>query len=93
MNSPTQRNSAGWHKTCKTGDQHEHYFLHQQEGGTRIIVRGNSIHYPEDQGIPTVDLITVKLLLNSVISTNGAKFMAIDIKGFYPTLTCPGTNI
>ena len=28
-------------------------------------------------------MITVKLLLNSVISTKGAKFMSIDIKKFY----------
>jgi hypothetical protein len=29
-------------------------------------------------------MITVKILLNSVISTNNAKFTTIDIKDFYP---------
>ena len=28
-------------------------------------------------------MLTVKLLLNSVISTKGSKFMSIDIKNFY----------
>ena len=32
---------------------------------------------------PMVDMITVKLLLNSIVSTPGAKFMSIDIKNFY----------
>ena len=36
-----------------------------------------------DLPIPTADLMTVKLLLNSVISTPGAKFVTLDIKDFY----------
>ena len=39
--------------------------------------------YPGYCGTPTVDLLTSKLLLNSVISTPAAKFMTIDIKDFY----------
>jgi len=50
---------------------------------TRLTVGGDRINYPGDCGTPTVDLLTVKLLLNSVISTAGAKFMTIDIKDFY----------
>ena len=50
---------------------------------TRLAVGGNLISYPGDCGTPTVDLLTVKLLLNSIISTVGAKFMTIDIKDFY----------
>ena len=38
---------------------------------------------PFDCGTPTADLLTTKLLLNSVISTPGAKFMTIDISNFY----------
>ncbi len=42
------------------------------------------MHYPGDAGTPTADLLTVKLLLNSiVISTPNAKFMTMDIKDFY----------
>ena len=50
---------------------------------TRLTVGGNFIAYPGDCGTPTVDLLTVKLLLNSVISTPDAKFMTIDMKDFY----------
>eukprot|EP00804_Cyclotella_cryptica_P025740 CCRYP_002932-RA/>CCRYP_002932-RA protein AED:0.32 eAED:0.32 QI:0/0/0/1/0.25/0/5/0/519 len=49
----------------------------------RLTVGGNRINYPGDCGTPTADMITVKILLNSVISTLSAKFMTIDIKDFY----------
>ena len=41
------------------------------------------MNYTEDCGTPTADLLTVKLLLNSIVSTAGAEFMTIDIKNFY----------
>ena len=44
---------------------------------------GNRINCPYDVGTPTADLLTVKLLFNSVISTEGARFMTMDIKNFY----------
>jgi hypothetical protein len=44
---------------------------------------GNLINYPDDCGTPTADLLTVKWMLNSVISTPNAKFMTINIKDFY----------
>ena len=44
---------------------------------------GKKIKIPIDCGTPTSDLFTVKLLLNSVVSTNGAKFFTLDIKDFY----------
>ena len=50
---------------------------------TRLTVGGNLIAYQGNCGTPTVDLLTVKMLLNSVISTPEAKFMTIDIKDFY----------
>ena len=50
---------------------------------TRITMGGDKINYPGDCGTPTADLLTVKLLLNSIISTAHAKFMTIDIKDFY----------
>ena len=49
----------------------------------RIVVGGDRVHYPGDCGTPTADIITVKLLLNSVISTKEAKFMTMDISNFY----------
>jgi hypothetical protein len=41
------------------------------------------VHFPGNAGTPTADLLTVKLLINSIISTAGAKFMTMDIKDFY----------
>ena len=38
---------------------------------------------------PTVDLLTVKILLNSIISTPGAKFMNINIEYFYLNTLMP----
>ena len=48
-----------------------------------LVVGGDKIKSPIDCGTPTADLFTVKLLLNSVVSTNGAKFFTLDIKNFY----------
>jgi len=50
---------------------------------TRITMGGNLINYPGDCGAPTADLLTVKLMFNSIISTPNAKFMTIDNKDFY----------
>ena len=50
---------------------------------TDFTVGGNRIVYPSDCGTPTVDLLTLKLLLNIVISAPGEKFMTIDIKDLY----------
>ena len=44
---------------------------------------GDRVHYPGDAGTPTANLLTIKLLHNSIISTPNAKFMTMDIKDFY----------
>jgi hypothetical protein len=49
----------------------------------RFTVGGDRIDYPGDVSTKTADLTTVKLLLNSVLSTPNAKFMTMDIKDFY----------
>jgi hypothetical protein len=49
----------------------------------RLTVGGNLLHYPIKVSTPTADLSTVKLLLNSVISTPGARFATFDLKDFY----------
>jgi len=51
----------------------------------RLTVGGNRINFPGDCGTPTADMLTTKILLNSIISTQGARFMTIDIKDFYLT--------
>ena len=49
----------------------------------RMTMGGDRVNCPDDCGTPTADLLTVKLLLNSVVSTPGAKFFTMDIKDFY----------
>ena len=44
---------------------------------------GNLINYPEDVGTPTANLLLIKIFLNSVISTRGAKFAGADLANFY----------
>jgi hypothetical protein len=43
-----------------------------EKNRTRLTVGGEIINYPDDCGTPTADILTVKLLLNSVISTKNA---------------------
>jgi hypothetical protein len=50
---------------------------------TRITVGGNLIDYPGDVSTKTADLVTAKFLWNNVLSTPGARYMAIDVKKFY----------
>ena len=50
---------------------------------TRLVAGGDRVHYPGDAGTPSANLLTVKLLLNSIISTPKAKFMTMDIRDFY----------
>ena len=50
---------------------------------TRATMGGNLINYPEDVGTPTANLLLIKIFLNSVISTPGARFANADISNFY----------
>jgi hypothetical protein len=47
------------------------------------VAGGDRVHYPDDAGTPTADLVTTKLLINSIILTTGVKFMTMDIKDFF----------
>ena len=48
-----------------------------------MTIGGNLLDYDGNTKTPIADLITMKILLNSVISTFKAKFLTIDIKNFY----------
>ena len=48
----------------------------------RFTVRWGGVNYPVDCGTPIVNLTTVKILLNIIVSTLNAKFMTFDIKDF-----------
>jgi hypothetical protein len=50
---------------------------------TQFTVGGNLLLYPGNCGAPTIDMITVKLHLNSIISTKNARYCTINLKDFY----------
>ena len=54
-----------------------------EKNRTRATLGGNRVHYPGDVGTPTADMLLFKVLLNSVVSTLGAKFMTLDVSNFY----------
>jgi hypothetical protein len=57
---------------------------HKEERERIILtVGGDHIEYPGDKSTRTEGLTISKILINSVISTKGARFMVADIKNFY----------
>jgi hypothetical protein len=50
---------------------------------TRLTTGGDRVNYPGDIGTPTADMTLFKILLNSIISTKGARCVMVDIKDFY----------
>ena len=48
-----------------------------------MTISGNLLDYNGNTKIPTTNLITMKLLLNSILTTLNAKFMTINFKNFY----------
>jgi hypothetical protein len=55
----------------------------EEPNRTKLVAGGDRVHYPFGAGPPTVDLLTITLLINSVTSTPGARFFMMDIKHFY----------
>jgi hypothetical protein len=55
----------------------------EEKERARLTVGGDQIEYPGDKSTRTAGLTTEKNLINSVISTLGAKFLVIDIQNFY----------
>jgi hypothetical protein len=49
----------------------------------RLTVGGNLTDYPGNVSTLTANMITAKILFNSVISTPDARFMGTDVKDFY----------
>jgi hypothetical protein len=49
----------------------------------RLTVGDNLIQYPGDVSTRSADLTTSKCLWNSTISTDGARYMCLDVKNFY----------
>jgi hypothetical protein len=49
---------------------------------TSITMGGDQIEYPSDKSTRTAGPLTSTILINSTISTKGARFLIIDIKTF-----------
>jgi hypothetical protein len=49
----------------------------------RFTAGGDRVNYPGNAGTPTADMTLFKILLNSIISTKGARCVIVDIKDFY----------
>ena len=54
-----------------------------EQNRTRFVVGGDRINYPGEVATPTADMLVAKMLMNSVISTIGTRFMTINISNFY----------
>ena len=50
---------------------------------TRITICGTNVCYPGDVGTNTASLELLKLMINSVLSRAGAKYVSFDIEKFY----------
>jgi len=55
----------------------------EEKERTRLTAGGDRINYPGDTGTLTADMTLFKIIMNSVISTKGARCMMIDLKDFY----------
>jgi hypothetical protein len=49
----------------------------------RLTVGGDQIEYPGDKSTRKAGLTTAKILINSIISTKGARLLVIDIIKIY----------
>eukprot|EP00804_Cyclotella_cryptica_P017078 CCRYP_003320-RA/>CCRYP_003320-RA protein AED:0.28 eAED:0.28 QI:0/0/0/1/0/0/4/0/506 len=58
---------------------------------TRFFTSGDKCNYPYKVVTPTIEILVVKILFNSVVSIPGARFMTMDISNFYlmTPLLCP----
>eukprot|EP00804_Cyclotella_cryptica_P013847 CCRYP_018164-RA/>CCRYP_018164-RA protein AED:0.27 eAED:0.27 QI:0/0/0/1/0/0.5/2/0/542 len=58
---------------------------------TCFVAGGDRCNYPYEVATPTAEMLVAKILFNSIVSTPGARFMAIDISNFYlmTPLICP----
>jgi hypothetical protein len=55
----------------------------EEKHRVRLTVGGNRIDYQGNKSTPMTNLTTAKLLINSTISTPGAKFLGINLANFY----------
>ena len=59
------------------------YHLKTEKYRCRLVVGGDCLTYDNETAAPAANLLEAKLILNSTISTPGAKFITADIKDFF----------
>jgi hypothetical protein len=55
----------------------------EEKHRTRLTAGGDRIHYPDNIGTPTENMTLVKVLLNSIISTENTQCIILYVKDFY----------
>ena len=55
----------------------------EEPNRTKFVAGGDRINCPGDVAMPTADMLVAKILFNSIISTQGARFMTLNISIFY----------
>ena len=50
---------------------------------TRITIGGNLIDYPGNLSMKVANMTTFKILVNSSLSTPGARWLGLDVKNYY----------
>jgi hypothetical protein len=61
----------------------------EEKHHVRLTVGGNRINYPGNKSTLTANLTMAKLLIDSTISTPGAKFLGINLANFYLNTPMP----
>ena len=70
-------------KYTYTNILHDHCPQNEDPNCIRITAGGNLIQCNEELSVRTVDITTAKLRWNSVISTEDARYMCLDLSLFY----------
>ncbi len=55
----------------------------EEKHRTWLTAGGDRIHYPDNVGTPTANMTLIKVLLNSIISTEKSRCVILDVKDFY----------
>jgi hypothetical protein len=54
----------------------------EEKESTRLTAEGDCFNYTNNVGTPTADMTLFKCLANSIISTQGAQYIMLDLKIF-----------
>jgi hypothetical protein len=57
--------------------------VNQEKESESDAINDGLINYPDDVGVPTANLLLIKIFLDSIISTKGARFANADLANFY----------